>query len=333
MPVAQWERKHDLFAKAMRREDPTIKLIAAGAMPDAMTGSKQAKRLNGQIVPDYLSAGDWSGNLLAHCLDNMAMISEHFYSTGGKRTDLQTGEKVDTGPQSLIEWERAPATQVRSKYEHYQEYLKRIPELKAKPVPISLDEWAYIGAPPNSYKVVPAYAWAFHEMFRHSDLYHLGAFTFATAMISEDRTNAVLNPTGLLFKMYREHFGTIPVEVSGNSPQPKPVYPAGGDQPAVNPGSDTFPLDVSAAFSDDRKTLTFAVLNPSDSEQQLQLAINGVKLANQGHLWRMAPSSVDASITVGKKAEVEVQEQAITSLPNTVTVPPFSVNIYSFQAE
>ncbi len=92
------------------------------------------------------------------------------------------------------------------KYEHYQEYLKRIPGLKAKPVPISLDEWAYIGAPPNSYKVVPAYAWAFHEMFRHSDLYQLGAFTFATAMISEDRTDAVLSPTGLLFKMYREHF-------------------------------------------------------------------------------------------------------------------------------
>jgi alpha-N-arabinofuranosidase len=333
MPVAQWELKHNMFAKAMRRVDPTIMLIAAGAMPDAMTGSKQAKRLNGQIVPDYLSPGDWSGNLLAHCLDNMDMLSEHFYSSSGKRTDLQTGEKVDVGSQSLIEWERAPATQVRSKYEHYQEYLKRIPELKAKPVPISLDEWAYIGASPNSYKVVPAYAWAFQEMFRHSDLYQLGAFTFATAMISEDRTDAVLNPTGLLFKMYREHFGTIPVQVSGDSPQPKPIYPAGGDQPAVNPGSDTYPLDVSAAFGDDRKTLTFAVLNPSDSEQHLQLAIDGVKLASQGHVWRMAPSSVDATITVGQKPGVEVQEQGLTSVPDAMDVPPFSVNIYSFAVQ
>ncbi len=330
MPVAQWELKHNMFAKAMRKVDPTIKLIAAGAMPDAMTGSKQAKRLNGQIVPDYLSPGDWSGNLLAHCLDNMDMLSEHFYSTGGKRTDLQTGEKVDTGPQSLIEWVRAPATQVRSKYEHYQEYLKRIPELKAKPVPISLDEWAYIGAPPNSYKVVPAYAWAFHEMFRHSDLYQLGAFTFATAMISEDRTDAVLNPTGLLFKMYREHFGAIPLQVSGDSPQPKPIYPVGGDQPSVNPGSDTYPLDVSAALSDDHKTLTFAVLNPSDSEQRLNVSIDGAKLSNQGHLWRMAPSSVDATITVGQKPGVEVEEKEVTAVPDTVSVPPFSVNIYSF---
>jgi alpha-N-arabinofuranosidase len=333
MPVAQWELKHNMFAKAMWKVDPTIKLIAAGAMPDAMTGSKQAKRLNGQIVPDYLSPADWSGNLLAHCLDNMDLLSEHFYSTSGQRTDLEKGEKVSTGPQTLVEWERAPATQVRAKYEHYQEYLKRIPELKAKPVPVSLDEWAYIGAPPYAYKVVPAYAWAFHEMFHHSDLYQLGAFTFATAMISEDRTNAVLSPTGLLFKMYREHFGTIPVQVSGDSPQPKPLYPAGGDQPAVNPGSDTYPLDVSAALSDDRKTLTFAVLNPSDSEQRLNISINGAKLSNQGHLWRMAPSSVDATITVGQKPGVEVEEKEVTSVPDTVSVPPFSVNIYSFAVQ
>ena len=333
MPVAQWELKHNMFAKAMRKVDPTIKLIAAGAMPDAMTGSKQAKRLNGQIVPDYLSPGDWSGNLLAHCLDNMDLLSEHFYSTSGKRTDHATGDKVDTGPQTLIEWERAPATQVRVKYEHYHQYLKRIPELQTKPVPISLDEWAYIGAPPNSYKVVPAYAWAFHEMFRHSDLYQLGAFTFATAMISEDRTDAVLSPTGLLFKMYREHFGTIPLEVSGDSPQPKPIYPAGGDQPAVNPGSETYPLDVSAALSDDRKVLTFAVLNPSNSDQRLSLSIHSVKLSSKGHLWRMAPTSVDATISVGEEPGVDVQEQSLESLPDTVSVPPFSVNIYSFAVQ
>jgi alpha-N-arabinofuranosidase len=333
MPVEQFELKHNLFAKAMRRVDPTIKLIAAGAMPDAMSGSKQAKRINGQIVPDYLSPADWSGSLLAHCLDNIDLLSEHFYSTSNQRFDIEKGERVSTGPQPLVEWERQPATQVRVKYEHYQEYLKRIPGLKAKPVPISLDEWAYVGVPPNSYKVVPAYAWVFHEMFRHSDLYQLGAFTFATAMISEDRTNAVLSPTGLLFKMYREHFGTIPVEVSGDSPQPKPIYPAGGGQPKVNPGSDTYPLDVSAALSDDRKTLTFAVLNPSDSDQRLSLSIHGVKLSSQGQLWRMAPASVDTTITVGQKPGVEVQEERLVSVPEAVSVAPFSVNIYSFAVQ
>ncbi len=90
---------------------------------------------------------------------------------------------------------------------------------------------------------------------------------------------------------------------------------------------------MSAALSDDHKTLTFAVLNPSDSEQPLKLAINGVKLASQGHLWRMAPSSVDATVVVGQKPEVEVEEQGLTSVPDAMTVPAFSVNIYSFPVQ
>ncbi len=175
------------------------------------------------------------------------------------------------------------------------------PWLKAKPVPISLDEWAYTGITPNSYRVVLAYAWAFHEMFRHSDLYQLGAFTFATAMMSENRTDAVLNPTGLLFKMYREHFGTSPVEVSGDSPQPKPIYPAGGDQPAVNPGSDTYPLDVSAAREKIAR-IDVRVLNAADSSR-VKLAIDG-ELASHGQLWRMAPSSVEDK-TIIVRASIE----------------------------
>ncbi|MGO9231896.1 MAG: alpha-N-arabinofuranosidase [Bryobacteraceae bacterium] len=330
MSIEHFELKHDLFAKAMRKVDPSITLIAGGAMPDVMTGANQSKRIGGKFVPDYLSPADWSGHMLAHCLENIDMLSEHYYSSSDMHTDLKLEKKVNIGPQPLIEWERAPATQVRVKYEHYQEYLKRIPGLKAKPVPIAIDEWAYMGGGRDSYKVVPAYAWAFHEMFRHSDLFQLGSFTFATAMMSQTRTEAVLNPTGLLFQMYRDHFGAIPVEVSGDSPQPKPIYPAGGDQPAVNPGSDTYPLDVSAALSEDRKTLTFAVLNPSDSRQRMRLSIDGAKLASQGHLWQMAPTSVDAVVAVGKKPEVAVEEHSLGEIPDTIEAPPFSVSIYSY---
>jgi len=333
MSVEQFELKHNLFAKAMRQVDPSIKLIAGGAMPDVMTGANQSKRIGGKFVPDYLSTADWSGHMLAHCLDNIDMLSEHYYSSSDMHTDLKLEKKVNIGPQSLIEWERAPATQVRVKYEHYQEYLKRIPAFKDKPVPIAIDEWAYMGGGPNSYKVVPAYAWAFHEMFRHSDLFQLGAFTFATAMMSQTRTDATLNPTGLLFKMYRDHFGTIPLDVSGDSPQPKPLFPPGGDQPAVNPGSDTYPLDVSAAWSDDRKSLTIAVLNPSDSERSMQLKINGAAIAGPGKLWQMAPSKIDAVTAVGKTPEVVVEEHSLPSLPDTVSSPPFSVSIYSFSAK
>ncbi len=334
LSLPQFELKHNLFAKEMRKADPSIKLIAGGAMPDVMEGADQARRINGQYVPDYLSAADWTGQMLLNCLDNIDMVSEHYYASGTQHTDMKLQKKVPIDPPlSFIEWQRAPAVQVRAKYEHYQEYLKRIPALRAKPVPIAIDEWAYFGGGPGSFKTVPAYAWAFHEMFRHSDIFQMGAFTFATAMMSSNRTEAILNPTGMLFKMYRDHFGVIPVEVTGDSPQPKPAFPAGGDQPAVNPGSDTYPLDVSAALSEDRKTLTIAVLNPSDSEQNIKIAINGAKLADKGKLWRMAPNSIDATVQVGKKPEVQVEEQTLGALPGTITVRPFSVNIYSYPVQ
>jgi len=334
MSLPQYELKHNLFAKAMRKVDPSIKLIAGGAMPDVMEGADQARRINGQYVPDYLSSADWTGQLLLNCLDNIDMVSEHYYASGTEHTDMKLQKKVRIDPPlSFIEWQRAPAVQVRAKYEHYQEYLKRIPALRDKPVPIAIDEWAYFGGGPGSYKTVPAYAWAFHEMFRHSDVFQMGALTFATATMSSNRTEAVLNPTGMLFKMYRDHFGTIPVEVTGDSPQPKPTFPAGGDQPAVNPGSPTYPLDVVAAFSEDRKSFTIAVLNPSDSEQSIQLTINGTKLARTGKLWRMAPDKIDATVQVDKKPEVQVEEQSLGSLPDTVTVRPFSVNIYSYPVQ
>jgi len=334
MSIPQFELKHNLFAKEMRKVDPSIKLIAGGAMPDVMEGADQARRINGQYVPDYLSAADWTGQMLLNCLDNIDMVSEHYYASGTEHTDMKLQKKVRIDPPlSFIEWQRAPAVQVRAKYEHYQEYLKRIPALRDKPVPIAIDEWAYFGGGPGSYKTVPAYAWAFHEMFRHSDVFQMGALTFATATMSSNRTEAVLNPTGMLFKMYRDHFGTIPVEVTGDSPQPKPTFPAGGDQPAVNPGSPTYPLDVVAAFSEDRKSLTIAVLNPSDSEQSIKLTINGTKLASAGKLWRMAPDKIDATVQVDKKPEVQVEEQSLDSLPDTVTVRPFSVNIYSYPVQ
>jgi alpha-N-arabinofuranosidase len=334
MSLPQFELKHNLFAKEMKAVDPSIKLIAGGAMPDVMEGADQSRRINGQYVPDYLSPADWTGQMLLNCLDNIDMVSEHYYASGTQHTDMKLQKKVPIDPPlSLIEWERAPAVQVRAKYEHYQEYLKRIPALRAKPVPIAIDEWAYFGGNRDEYKVVPAYAWAFHEMFRHSDIFQMGALTFATATMSENRTEAVLNPTGMLFKMYRDHFGTVPVEVTGDSPQPKPTFPAGGDQPAVNPGSETYPLDVSAALSEDRTTLAIAVLNPSDSEQNIKIAINGAKLASAGKLWRMAPDSIDASVQVDKKPEVHVEEQTLGALPDTITARPFSVNIYSYPVQ
>lgn len=319
MPLKHFLFKHNQFAKAMRRVDPAIVLVACGAMPDTMTGAKQALLLGKDIVPAYLSPADWTGALLQECFDTMDMISEHFYNYGETHFSLAANGQVPNDPnEPVTDWMRRGANHVRIKVEQYRAYEKLLPRLVEQPKPINLDEWGYIGGKYESY---PAYAWIFQEMFRHSDLYQMAAHTFATSLLSRETGGATLNANGLVFKIYRDHFGTIPVEVGGNSPQPKPTEPFGGEQPAVNAGSDTFPLDVVAAWSTDRRTFTVSVLNPTDVDQSIQLDIAGVTFAGTGTLWRLASTRADAK-------DPAITSAPLTAVPKFVTVPRFSVSIY-----
>jgi alpha-N-arabinofuranosidase len=163
-------------------------------------------------------------------------------------------------------------------------------------------------------------------------VYQLATLTFITSTYSAARGQAVLNPTGMLFKFYRDRFGTIPVAVSGNSPQPQPTDPPGGEQPVVHAGSDTFPLDVAAAWTADRKALTVAVINPTESQQALNLQVLGAALSGNGTLRRMAPQSLTANVAVGQDPGVTIEEQPLGALPRNPTFAPFSVTIYELRA-
>jgi alpha-N-arabinofuranosidase len=328
MPVTQFVHKHENFAKAMRKVDPSITLVAGGAMPDTMTSAKQSLRFGKSLIPEPLSAADWTGYMLVHSLDYIDQVSEHFYNYAGTYFDLEKAEQVPMPQMPLVEWMRRPANHVRIKYEAWQDYLQRIPELRDRHIAINIDEWALIGLPPNSYKVVPAYAWVFHEMFRHPDVFQAAAFTFGTSMVSATRNQAELNPTGQLFKLYSRNFGKLPVAVHGNRPQPKPTFPPGGEDPLVNAGSDTYPLDVAAAWSQDRSQLTIAVINPSDSDQQLLLTVDGANLARGGKLLQLAHPDLDYAATPGQPSAVQIVERKISRLPHEITVPRYSVSMY-----
>src|SRR3546814_5641466 len=71
--------------------------------------------------------------------------------------------------------------------------------------------------------------------------------------------------------------GMIPVDLTGNAPQPDPKYPVGYDHPKVNAGSATYPLDMIAALSPDRKALTIAVVNATHTPQSVSIAIDGAR--------------------------------------------------------
>jgi alpha-N-arabinofuranosidase len=47
----------------------------------------------------------------------------------------------------------------------------------------------------------------------------------------------------------------------------------------------------------------------------------------------MAPDKIDATVQVDTKPEVQIEEESLDTLPDTVTVRPFSVNIYSYPVQ
>ena len=332
--------KHNEFAEAMRAVDSSITLLASGAMPDEMTVTGQTRVLHSKdIQAQYGSDADWTGGLLAHCWGNFDGLTEHWYARAGKRFDLQHAESLPADApgeagyvnvdQTLLEWARYPSNRVRLKAEEWQEYEKRFPAIIDKKIFLSIDEYAYSGTPVNL-KLALAYGMVFNEMLRHTDFLKMSAFTMGVSTLDYNRTSAILNTTGLLFNMYGDHFGSIPVHLDGNSPQPAPKYPIAGDQPKINPGSPTYPLDMVAALTADRKYLTLAVVNATESQQEFDLDVAGVRLAGQSTFWQMTGSSVDAANRVGQPAQVEVKEIASGAAPHTLSVAPISINIYRF---
>jgi alpha-N-arabinofuranosidase len=148
-------------------------------------------------------------------------------------------------------------------------------------------------------------------------------------------TGSVLNSTGEVFKLYGEHFGsgTLPVVLDGNSPQPEPSYPVGFDHPRVRAGSPTYPLDLIAGLSADRRTLRIAVVNATFEPQSISITLSGIKTRGDGKVWRITGKSLDAANKVGQPAGVTVQESAVPPRLGRLTVPPISTAIYEYPAE
>jgi alpha-N-arabinofuranosidase len=100
-----------------------------------------------------------------------------------------------------------------------------------------------------------------------------------------------------------------------------------------------FPLRYTPAVDTDDATLEitgtgtgfFRVgtvsLMPADNIEGFRPEVIAAKL------WRMAPGSIDATVQVDKKPEVQIEEQSLGPLPDTITVRPFSVNIYSYPVQ
>ena len=293
MTPAHYMIKHNLFADAMKKVDPTIKLVAVGAFPTSMT----IHRLPYYIDPStrkivqptpvnvaYGSDTDWNYRLLKTSPGNVQVISEHCYGTT-QRFDLDQGKYVDVSPaESVVDSCRRGANYIRAVRDDWELYQKDFPELQRDQIKVSIDEWGFQKA--SGLKQLFGLGMMLHEMFRGSNVITMAAYTMGTSWLSYNRTDATYSGAGLLFKLYRQRFGVTPVEITGNSPQPAPAWPVGGDQPKINAGSSTYPLDVMAALTADGHTLTLATINATADVQRLDIGIDGFAPGRPGRVGR-----------------------------------------------
>ena len=250
--------KHNAFAKAMRAADPSIKLVAVGA------------------------AGPWSEGMLRKCADNMDLMSEHFYC----------GEN----PKDLAAHVRQIPDKIRRIAEAHRDYRKRLDSLQGKDIRIAMDEWNYwYGAGtlrsdrcPFHLKDALGIAAGLHEYARQSDMVFMANYAQTVNVIGcikTSKTAACFDTTGLVLKLYRQHFGVMPVDVESLSP-----------------------LDVAAAWTADRKALTIGIVNPTMKPVELTLDIAGATLKGEGAGWQIAGNDPMAHNAPGKEPPVKIEK-------------------------
>jgi alpha-N-arabinofuranosidase len=281
MPLEQYVRKHNSVVDAIRRIDPTAHVVGVGAV------------------------GPWDEGILAGSADHMDLISEHIY-----RKELPD---VDAHSRQL-------ADDIERIAQAHRNYRTTIPALAGRDVRIAMDEWNYwygrylYGELGVQYHLKDALGIArgLHAFFRNSDLYAMANYAQTVNVIGAiktSRTDAVFDTTGLVLKLYRRLFGSVPVAVTG----------AAGK------------LDVAAALTEDGNALTVGVVNPKQDGDRLLLDISPAVPAGNGTMWILTGLDPMSANVPGKPSNVTVTESFFSMDAAGLPVPPYSVAIFRFE--
>jgi len=277
MPVEDYAKKNNLFVDTFRAFDPNLTLIAVGAV------------------------GPWDEVIMRQCADHMDMISEHFY----------VGEKEN----NLLEHIRQPKEQVKRIADSHRHYRETFPELQDKKINIAMDEWNYWYGKHEFGEYAVRYfmkdglgvAMGLHEFFRNSDIYEMANYAQTVNVlgcIKTTKTNAQFEPTGLALKLYRNHFGVIPVAVEAEEP-----------------------LDVAAALTADKKTLTIGLVNPTEKKITAKLAVEGTTLGKFCKKLEVANPDPMAYNTPDLPQKIDIRETDTILKDDQIFLGPYSITL------
>jgi len=278
MPIEEYVKKHNEFADAIRKVDPTIELVAVG------------------------NIGKWDEMMLGNCAENMDYISEHIY-----RQDWHGG--------GLMTHTKQLADDIRRIGQTHRDYRDQIPSLKGKNIRIAMDEWNYWYGPHIYGELGTRYFWrdgmgiaaGLHEFYRNSDIYFMANYAQTVNVIGCIKTTgtaSAFETTGLVLKMYRQYFGKIPVTITG-TPEPLDIAAALSEDgtkltiAVVNPTDKTykFPFGLVGVNISSTAEVHF-IRSDNDMEynepgKEMRVRIENSSIANIGNRLSITPKSVN----------------------------------------
>lgn len=284
VPIAEFVKRHNAFSQALIDVDPSIVLVASG----------EAVRPN----------SEWDRQLLSQSADYIHLNSKHFY-------------KQDWHGGGLMTHVRQIGDAIRAIAEAHRNYLETIARMQGKNIRVALDEWNYWYGPHVFGELGTRYflrdalgiAGGINEYSRQTDVIALACYAQTVNVIGAIKTSktaAVLDSTGQALVMYRRHFGTTPVEITGA----------------------TEPLDVAVTWTADRNALTISVINPTYEAQRLEFSVVGARLAAQGTSWVLTAPDDMAYNEPGKRPLVKFTETAVSGVRDALEVAPVSATIF-----
>ncbi|NND06482.1 MAG: alpha-N-arabinofuranosidase [Saprospiraceae bacterium] len=277
MPLSEYVIKHNNMAEAILEVDPDAKLIGVGHV------------------------GEWSETMLRNSAEHMDLLSEHIYATGSKDPAQHIG---------LV------ANQIKDVAEAHRKYRDSIPGLEQKDIRIAMDEWNYwygdyvFGELGVRYYHQDALGIAkgLHEYFRNSDLFFMANYAQTVNVIGCIKTTptaAGFATTGLPLKLYRQHFGSIPVKVNADSTD----------------------LDMVAAINKDQTFVTLAIINEKAKKQEIIFNFGGGRIENDGKQWLIQHNDLKAYNLPGKPPAVKIEETNISLKGNRLEVQPYAIHL------
>lgn len=298
MQMKHYTQKHNLFAEAMWKVDPSLSLTAVGDL----------ETINKDYDPDQAKSGKTCSQImLEDCADHMSILSEHFYRG---RTPWS-----EEGPVDILTHVGELKDSIRHKAEGHRKLQASLPNLKGKLMPITMDEWNYwhrdyvYGELGCIYDLADGLGVAegLHEYYRQSDLIHMAHYAQTVNVIGAvktTRTTAGMETTGLVLQLYRARFGSIPLQLADNFG----------------------PFDVAAAFTADRRKLTLSVVNPTDSEVTVNLSSAGFEAAGPGMRWHITGPDQFAHNTPGDPRVVDIHQTKADA--SALVVPALSCALF-----